>query len=676
MGAVSTGTTTRSIMAEVQLLSQRNNGISAHLRGKNKGLCPLGSSACQKSDWVKVALPYVCKVIRHVRELEAKTETWFRQFTVVEESETESQYSENRNGNSERYIMPAKNKLNQTPSSGMTSPELCVKGSGFVGTEHEQTTILQEEARQVLSEIISLTEQLKAECQNTNESLKAEIERVATLGNKIDQLSLWWLQELPEAVQKEYEVCSQDIYELQWHVEVKAQHLKNLQNQVADAEELNRKLWEEINLMEKLEDQLDEKLSLEWTIISDIVLHQEKVTETFKKADSELKKTMQDLADKRTEAQLQQKDMHEELATLKRKTSDLHKDMINAQALFDTYVTQEKELQDRLAEAERLYNQFINDAVDLTEQKNIRQDNVKQLKITHAEKQAMINVLTMSCTELRKNLHDRAQTGNFEISEQEEVLRVKLHDLRHLENINKEIELQIETYNYDIKESRQERNKIKKEIRQLQDALKLNNGKLNAIKKQRTQVARSQNAVRTKLSTLTKTVADQEDQLKTEIGKLKKTIKEALVQRAKLQAKVKSETDELVRIRDNADEKKESVLKKVTQAEEIVEDIEAKFKQYETVHRAHNETFLLLNEKLNGFKEKHKMKIENLQKTKMDLQNQLIDGQKEYSDSFNQLNDTLREIEAKREFFSRKQNLRTRLTKDTEKYKNIIEELE
>ncbi|XP_067887868.1 coiled-coil domain-containing protein 178 isoform X4 [Heterodontus francisci] len=643
-----------------------------------EGSCHLGSSAYHNCDFVKISSPFVCKVIRHIRELEAKTELWFRQFTASVHSETQeiSQSSENANGNAERYVTPAKNKTMQTLSSDQTSPNLCVKGFGLDGTEHDQTTTLHEQAREVLSEIIDLMKQLEAECQKTNDALKTERERVATLGNKIDQLSLWWLQELPEAVQKEYEVCSQDLSELQWHVEVKAYHLKNLQNQVTDADILNRRLQEEINLMKKLEYQLEEKLDFEQNIINDIVPNQREVTEIFNKFDLDLNKAQQDFDDTSTKAQLQQKAMHEELASIGSKTTELHKDIINAKARFNVYTTRESEAQDQLVEAEKLYNQLINASTGLEQQKSIRVDNVKRLKIKYAEKQTAISILTESCSELTQTLKDRTRIGNSELSEQQKELDRKLNELKHLENKNKELELEIEIFNNDIKESRQERNKMKKEIRQIQEALKINNGKLNTMKKQLTQVERTQNAVRAKLLMLTKTLADQEDQLKGEIGKLKKKIKEVMVLRTKLQAKAKQEAEGLVRVKNSANKKKESVLKKVTQAEKIVEDIEVSFKELQARHQNDNETFMTLSKKLNEFEENQQSITENLETEKKDLQKQLTDGQKEYLDSFNQLNDTLRRNERMQEDFLQKQTLKTILLKEIEKYKNSIAELQ
>ncbi|XP_067835896.1 coiled-coil domain-containing protein 178 isoform X2 [Heptranchias perlo] len=687
-----------NIMAEVQLLNHFNNGVSAQplestnsgtgkqisnwlgwddaeaeadehnsthrvLRQElNKGSCQLCSSALHNCDWVKTSLPFVCKVIHHIQELEAKTELWFRQFTASVQKETQE-----RSQSSE--------KLNENAQSDMTSTNLCVEGVGLDATENDQTTALHEEARAVLSEIIGLMEQLEAERQKTEEALKVESERVTTLGNKIDQLSLWWLKELPEAVQKEHDICSLDVCELQWHVEDKAFHLQNLQNQVTDAGVLNQRLREEINLMKKLEYHLKEKLDLEQNTINDILPNLREVTEIFNKVDRDLNKVQQDFKSTSTKAQLEEKVMHAELASIASKTKQLRMDTINAEALFNIYTTQERKTQDQLAEAERSYNQLINERVDLDQQKTIRADNVKQLKINYAEKQAAISVLTEACIELKKTIEDRTRIGNFELSKQEIELDRKQRELMRLENKSKEFELEIESFNRNIKESRQERNKMKKEIRQIQEALKINKGKLANLKKQLTLVVSAQNSAREKLVMITKTMTDQEEQLKDQIEKLKKKIKEEMVLRTKLQAKIKSEAEDLANIKDNANKKKESILKKITQAEKIVADIEAKFKEFEAIYQNYYETFLMLSEKVNELKENQQSITENLEKEKKGLQNQLIDDQKEYLDSINQLNYTLRQIETLQENSRQKQALRTVLLKEIEKYKNSIKDL-
>ncbi|XP_048384834.1 coiled-coil domain-containing protein 178 isoform X3 [Stegostoma tigrinum] len=627
-------------MAKAHLFSKQNSGLPIQRQGMNKGSCHLGSSAYHKCDWVKVARPFICKVIHHVRELETKTEAWFRQLPapVRPESQEPSLYLENTNGIAERFVTPETNISDQKFSG-----ELCVQGVGLDRIVDEQTTDLQEEIRAVLSEIIGLMEELKTECEKADEALKAERERVTTLGDKIDQLSLWWLHEFPEAVQKEYDICSRDIDELQWHIEVKTYNLQNLQDRVADADAFNKKLQEEINLIRNLEDQLEEKLHLEYRIIDDILPNQKEMTEICNNANLDLNEAQQEFDDTSAKAELQQKLMNDELLMKESKIADLHKDLIDAKDLFDVYTTQEDKIQKQHRESEELYNQLINKSIDLEHQKDNKTENTI--------------------------------IGRTELSQQQRDLERTVFEFRDLKKANREQELNIETFNNDIKESRQERNKMKKEIRQMQESLKKNNTKLTTVKKQLSQVERTQSAVKAKLSMLTKSAVDQEDQLKAETEKLKKRIKDAMMLRTKLQAKVKAEADELHRIKESAEKKKENVLKKVTQAEKIVEDIEAKFKELEAIHKTQNETFLKLSAKLGEFKKNSQLRAENQEKEKNNMNQQLTDGQKEYLDNFNQLNDTLKQNEAIRETFLQKQSLKTSLLNEIEKYKNSILDL-
>ncbi|XP_051878554.1 coiled-coil domain-containing protein 178-like [Pristis pectinata] len=468
-------------MAKMQFLSQSDSGLRVQQKESNEDPRQLRSSTCQNCDWLKTSLPFVCKVIHHIHELEEKTEAWFRQFTasIQSESQGRSQSSEKLSGNSQR------NEFNQTSfSSDVTSTNLCIKGIGFDETEHDQTTSLHEEARVVLSEIIGLMEQLEAECKKTNEALKIERERVTTLGNRIDQLSLWWMQELPEAVQKEYALHSQEIYELEFDAECKAANLQKLQNQVSDARILNQRLQEEINLVKKLEDHLKEKLDLETKTIDDIVPSQNELTEVFSKVYLDLNKIQQEFDDATAEAQSEKTAMRTELLSIENKTAQLNKDIIRAKTVFEMYTNQERETQDHIVEAEKSYERLINESVDLEVQKNIKEHNVKQLKAKVADEYAEINILTESCTEIEQSIRDKMRIGNSELSNQQKELDRKLDELTNLENKNKELELDIETFNSNIKESRQERNKMKKEMQQIQEALKIKNDKLASMKKQ------------------------------------------------------------------------------------------------------------------------------------------------------------------------------------------------
>ncbi|XP_051879637.1 coiled-coil domain-containing protein 178 isoform X2 [Pristis pectinata] len=147
-------------------------------------------------------------------------------------------------------------------------------------------------------------------------------------------------------------------------------------------------------------------------------------------------------------------------------------------------------------------------------------------------------------------------------------------------------------------------------------------------------------------------------------------------QRTKLQAKVKLDAADLAQFKESTNKKKERASNKVAQVEKAVENIETKFKELEAIYQNHYEIFLMLNKKLNELKESQQSISENLENEKKDLQNELTNDQKEYLDSFNLLNYTLRQIETLQKNILQKQVLRTALLKDIEKYKKSIEDLE
>ncbi|XP_072115736.1 coiled-coil domain-containing protein 178 isoform X4 [Mobula birostris] len=623
-------------------------------------------------DWLKTSLPFVCKVIRQIHDLEEKTEVWFRQFieSLQSESQGKSQSSEKLSGISQR------NEFNQTIFSGdLTSTNLCISSIGFNETEPNQTTALYEEAREVLSEIIGLMEQLEAECKKTSEALQIERERVTVLGNRIDQLSLWWMRELPEAVQKEYAVHSEEIYELELNAECKASRLQKVQIQVNDARILNQRLREEINLVKKLEDHLKEKLDLEKKTIDDIVPSQNELTEVFSKVFLDLNKVHQEFDDATAEAQFEENAMHTEILSIENKTAQLNKDIITAKTVFEIYTTQEQKIQDQIVEAEKSHKRLTDELVDLEFQKNIKKDNIQQLKAKVTDEYVEIKMLAASCTEIEHTIRDKMQNGNADLSNQQKEYDKILDELTNLETKNKELELDVEMFNNNIKDSRQERNKMKREMQQIQEALKINNDKLASMKKQLSQVEKVLNAQRTKLAILKKTISDEEEKPKNQIIKVKKKIRDEMMRRTKLQAEVKRDAAELTQFKENTKMKKKKALNKVAQVEEAVVKTETEFKELEAIYKNHYEIFLMLNKKLDELKESQQIMSENVENEKKYLQNKLINDQKEFLDSFNLLNSSLRQTETLQKNIPLKQTLRTTLLKDIEKYKKSIEDM-
>ncbi|NWR61409.1 CC178 protein, partial [Bucorvus abyssinicus] len=140
-----------------------------------------------------------------------------------------------------------------------------------------KTLTLKQETEALLLEVTELIKWLEADREKAEKALELEKQRRKKLSMKIDSMSLWRLQQLPTAVQEEYEMRLQDTLELQWHFDCKSHHLRQVQNQILQLETANRRIEEDIDCMKKHSPLLEEKLNLEGEAVKEVLLAYEKV---------------------------------------------------------------------------------------------------------------------------------------------------------------------------------------------------------------------------------------------------------------------------------------------------------------------------------------------------------------------------------------------------------------
>ncbi|KAM9223216.1 LOW QUALITY PROTEIN: coiled-coil domain-containing protein 178 [Leptosomus discolor] len=159
----------------------------------------------------------------------------------------------------------------------LLSTKLHFKEADVSCEDGKTLTLKQETEAALLLEVTELIKRLEADREETEKALELEKQQRKKLGMKIDCMSLWRLQQLPAAVQKEYETCVQDTLELQWHFDCYSHQLRQVQNQILDTERANRKIQEDIDFMKKHSPLLEEKLNLEGEAVKEVLLACEKV---------------------------------------------------------------------------------------------------------------------------------------------------------------------------------------------------------------------------------------------------------------------------------------------------------------------------------------------------------------------------------------------------------------
>ncbi|NXW28165.1 CC178 protein, partial [Phaetusa simplex] len=204
--------------------------------------------------FVNTPSPCINKAIHHIQELELKVEkcfeqvhSWLKTTKITEQVTAES--------------------IKDVWLSLFTKLDF----------KEAETLTLKQETEALLLEVTELIKRLEADQEEAEKALELEKQRGKKLGMKIDRMSLWRLQQLPAAVQKEYDMCVQDTLELQWHFDCKSHQLRQLQNQILQTETVNRKIQEDIDFMKKHSPLLEEKLILEGEAVKEVLLAYEKV---------------------------------------------------------------------------------------------------------------------------------------------------------------------------------------------------------------------------------------------------------------------------------------------------------------------------------------------------------------------------------------------------------------
>ncbi|KFM11822.1 Coiled-coil domain-containing protein 178, partial [Aptenodytes forsteri] len=224
-------------MFENQSFSCSSTGSNKPSQDKNKWITTRQRSCA----FVNTPLPCINKAICHIQELELKMEKCFQQYGYVFKEEKIPWITKQVSAESIEDIW-----LSLSTKLGFKEADVSCEAYDYI------IYIIYEKA------------------------LELEKLRRKKFGMKIDCMSLWRLQQLPAAFQKEYEMCVQDTLELQWHFDCKSRQLRQVQNQILKTETVNGKIQKDIDFMKKHSPLLEEKLNLEGEAVKDVLLAYEK----------------------------------------------------------------------------------------------------------------------------------------------------------------------------------------------------------------------------------------------------------------------------------------------------------------------------------------------------------------------------------------------------------------
>ncbi|XP_006889285.1 PREDICTED: coiled-coil domain-containing protein 178 [Elephantulus edwardii] len=217
---------------------------------------------------VNIPAPCVNKTISHIEDVESKIQRYLRLFGagLKKWSSPSAQASEDW---SIRSISSIEEKI-KTQELDETCPEI-----------KQQLGVL-------LSEAIHLIKSLETDRAEAEEALRRQKLRKKRINMKIDFWSIWRLEELPLAVQKEHESHFREIIELQKNLAAKVHQLEQLKEHKRKLEEANAKVQADIDYMMEQDPQVELKRDQEREALKNCYVKKSEIMALYQQVHEEL----------------------------------------------------------------------------------------------------------------------------------------------------------------------------------------------------------------------------------------------------------------------------------------------------------------------------------------------------------------------------------------------------
>uniref|UniRef100_A0A2K6PXC9 Coiled-coil domain containing 178 n=1 Tax=Rhinopithecus roxellana TaxID=61622 RepID=A0A2K6PXC9_RHIRO len=308
--------------------ASKENSESCHeskmtnTEGVNKGI--YFSYPCRRHSCAVVNIPAPCvnKMISHIQDVESKIQEHLK-----------------------RYFAPL--LLVSFPLYRSRTSTKDLKEDWSVATpvkevkpeekRDEKCPELKQEMETLLSEAVHLIKSLETDRAEAEAALKRQRSRKNMINLKIDSWSVWKLQELPLAVQKEHEAYLRDVIELQWHLEDKVNQLEHFEKQKTELEEANAKIQADIDYMNEHDPLLDSKRNQELQDLKNHYKKKKEVMDLHRKVCEELEEALEACENARLKAQQIKEEMDKDIYQDEESIEAYKREMYQLNSLFDHY---------------------------------------------------------------------------------------------------------------------------------------------------------------------------------------------------------------------------------------------------------------------------------------------------------------------------------------------------
>ncbi|KAM6141263.1 coiled-coil domain-containing protein 178 [Phoenicopterus ruber ruber] len=601
-------------MFETQSFSCSSKGSNEPPQDKNKSITTRQRSCA----FVNTPLPCINKAIRHIQELELKMEKCFQQYDYVFKDQKIPWITKQVSAESIEDIWLS------------LSTKLDFKEAD-VSCEDGKTLTLKQETEALLLEVTELIKRLEADREEAEKALELEKQRRKKLGMKIDCMSLWKLQQLPAAVQKEYEMCFQDTLELQWHFDCKSRQLRQVQNQILKIETVNRKIQEDIDFMKKHSPLLEEKLNLEGEAVKDVLLAYEKASKIYGDVCCELMEIQKTMKRIDEESEKKIKSMYEKITYAEMLFSQYKNELKHSEFIWTEYCMKLKETEEKIIKDEKHLEELVKQKAEIQEDAKCWNSKIEDLNNKIAAQGDESIKISDASSEVIKAVEELKSTRESDLQNIKQKLLNIYEALDILKCENEELEGENEEFLQKCRNSSRRKKAYQSEVETICKSMCKIEQQIERLNEDLCNAELSYSEKKRKYKDLKKTKTAEEISYKNSEWNLKKEIEDQKGVWKVAQARIKAIYDELQEKQKEKLKKREEDMKRIEEIERQVADLEKKFKRNKDVFKDNHEKLSYLNQRVQELDKQQKQTEQQLEQTRSIIQQQLHDIQEKIS---------------------------------------------
>ncbi|XP_042120041.1 coiled-coil domain-containing protein 178 [Peromyscus maniculatus bairdii] len=459
----------------------------------NKGIYFSYPSRRHSCSLVNIPTPCVSKMIAHIEEVESKIQEHLKQFEASFEEWSSTTKDE-------------KEDLDVIASEKTVHPEKATD---------EKCPELKKKMETLLSEAVYLIKSLETDRAEAEQALKQQKSRKKRISMKIDSWSIWKLQELPTAVQKEHEMFSKDLEELHSHLEETTQEVEHLEQQKEKLEEANAKIQKDIDYMTHHAPLLEMKRKQELEALKDRYHKKFEVMELFRSVHDELKDSIE--LCETTKSQLKHMREEDEKDIIQEETNieTYKKELDQLSSLQAHYSTSIESVNVHIEEDEETMTEMLRETQSSTYEVSNLLKNVDDLKKLFDQYSWRQRKLEREYMDALNHYYSSKRTWDIELSDVSKDLTDVSTSYMALAEENKRLHSEIESIIEETGDSIKKKADYEVEIQSLLELKIKNNNYLRQLYKQAYQIGAVYYVARHKTEDLENQIAEVRRKFKT-----------------------------------------------------------------------------------------------------------------------------------------------------------------